>query len=121
MHTCSDLSACCAVVQREIRFMNIEGTKHAVEVHAEQRWVLQAHVTYRCKHFHRPGRICIEFRMLATSVVKRMQVTLATFYGTYSLSALTWNDKFSAGWFIIFKICSMTKMFNFKIVNNMNT
>lgn len=28
--------------------MNVEGTKHAAEVHAEQRWVLQVHVTYRC-------------------------------------------------------------------------
>lgn len=73
-------------VQREIRFTNVEGTKHAAEVHAEQCWVLQAHVTYRCKHFHRPDRVCIEFRMLATSIVKRMQVTLATFYGTLSFS-----------------------------------
>lgn len=101
--------------------MNVEGTKHAAEVHADQCWVLQAHVTYRCKHFHKHGRICIEFRMLVTSVVKRMQVTLATSYGTYSLSALTLNGKFSVGWFITFKTCSMTKMFNFKIVNNMNT
>lgn len=121
MHTCSDLSELVAVVQKEIRFMNVEGTKHAAEVHAEQHWVLQAHVMYRCKHFHRHGRICIEFRLLATSVVKRMQVTLAAFYGIYSLSALTLNGKFSARWFITFKTCSVTKMFNFKIVNNMNT